>query len=171
MSYSIRTDVPLSKTEQELQRSLELWGASNVTVDYNVENRRRDNFTLTRAERAVTVSWTTRGGHPMALAMDEQDRPRDNLRVLFLAIDSMRLNEKRGIDQVMRTAYLQLDGPAAADPWRVLGLSASATFEQAQAAYRALAKAAHPDLGGSPDGHEMAELNAAWGAVKKARGW
>ena len=47
-----------------------------------------------------------------------------------------------------------------ADPWAVLGLSASATLDDVRAARRRLAKERHPDHGGDPDA--MRELNTAF---------
>ena len=56
------------------------------------------------------------------------------------------------------------------DPdFAVLHLLPSAPQEVAQAAYRALAVLTHPDKGGSDEA--MKKVNAAWGEVKKKRGW
>ena len=49
---------------------------------------------------------------------------------------------------------------AAADPYRVLGVSPAATAAEIKAAYRALVKQHHPDAGG--DDRTILALNAAW---------
>jgi len=49
---------------------------------------------------------------------------------------------------------------AAADPYRVLGVSPAATVAEIKAAYRALVKQHHPDAGG--DNSTILALNAAW---------
>lgn len=50
--------------------------------------------------------------------------------------------------------------PARLSPWRqTLGITATATLPEAERAFRALAKRAHPDLGGSVEA--MTALNAA----------
>ncbi|MCP9882346.1 DnaJ domain-containing protein [Cyanobium sp. Alchichica 3B3-8F6] len=49
---------------------------------------------------------------------------------------------------------------AAADPYRVLGVSPAATAAEIKAAYRALVKQHHPDAGG--DNSTILALNAAW---------
>ena len=49
---------------------------------------------------------------------------------------------------------------AAADPYRVLGVSPAATADEIKAAYRALVKQHHPDAGG--DDRTILALNAAW---------
>jgi DnaJ-class molecular chaperone len=50
------------------------------------------------------------------------------------------------------------------DPYQVLGLAPGATKEEVEAAYRAAAKAAHPDQGGTDEA--MAEVNAARDRIK-----
>jgi molecular chaperone DnaJ len=53
------------------------------------------------------------------------------------------------------------------DPYRVLGLSPSASDDEVKAAYRKLAKKYHPDLNdGSPEAEEkMKEINAAYAQI------
>ena len=53
---------------------------------------------------------------------------------------------------------------AAADPYRVLGVSPAATAAEIKAAYRALVKQHHPDAGG--DHRTILELNAAWEVLR-----
>src|SRR5215217_7776723 len=50
------------------------------------------------------------------------------------------------------------------DPLRVLGLGPAASLDEIEAARRALAKQAHPDVGGSLD--EMQRINAAADAAR-----
>jgi hypothetical protein len=54
--------------------------------------------------------------------------------------------------------------PGADDALRTLGLPATATLHEIEAARRALAKRAHPDMGGSLD--EMQRINAAADAAR-----
>lgn len=55
-----------------------------------------------------------------------------------------------------------------ADPYRVLQVIPDADPEVIQAAYRALARKYHPDMGGSD--LQMATLNAAWETVRECGG-
>ena len=55
---------------------------------------------------------------------------------------------------------------AAADPYRVLGVSPAASAAEIKAAYRALVKQHHPDAGG--DHRTILELNAAWEVLRNS---
>jgi len=62
-----------------------------------------------------------------------------------------------GLDTALGNAYV------------MLGVLPSAPRAVIEAAYRALAKDAHPDVGGSEA--QMRALNAAMTAIRKERGW
>lgn len=83
-----------------------------------------------------------------------------NLRCCYLVIRDMRLAEARGVTAALQQAYAALPAPKQQrDPWEVLQLRPGASVEMVEAAYRMLAKTAHPDAGGSDAA--MAELNDA----------
>lgn len=52
------------------------------------------------------------------------------------------------------------DSPAAATPYEVLGVGATATPDELRRAYRRLARETHPDLGGTPERFRQVQL--AW---------
>ncbi len=54
------------------------------------------------------------------------------------------------------------------DPYRVLGVSRTASLREIRAAYRARARRSHPDLAGEDSIGRMRELNAAWELLKDA---
>ncbi len=172
MSYHLYAKISCYVTEQDLGLSFQRWGDLKWDVGYNVNPRRRSSETYSFGveERAVTLRWRRADGSPMVLSMGDQRRPRDNVRVLYLAVESMRLNEKRGIDPaVMRAAYMQLAAPSEGDPYEKVGIDPGVAFEDARATFRAAAKEAHPDTGGSDE--EMRTLVAAWRRVCELEGW
>jgi DnaJ-domain-containing protein 1 len=109
-------------------------------------------------------------GREVVLTSESQPSPRENLKLIQLCVDDMRMIERRGMDSLMRSAYLQLEAPEVErDPYEVLSVRPGSPREVVEASYRALAKMAHPDAGGSAE--EMAALNAALEQIKQREGW
>lgn len=171
MSYTMNTSVSLAATEGDLADCFDKWSVREYDIAYNLPRPRamRESLNFTRDERAVTVWWKNRQGKTITMAMDRHARPMDNLRVLYLAIESIRMNEKRGIDEaLMHSAYLQLTS-GDADPYALFKVTPGVSEDEAKAIYRRLARAAHPDTGGSNE--EMARVNQAWTALAEREGW
>lgn len=170
----MHTDASIAHTEHQLDDCFGKWRVREYDVVFNVPRPKaqRDTSRFEPAERGVTVWWRNAAGKRITMAMDRHSRPMDNLRVLFLAIDSIRLNEKRGIDDaLMRSAYLQLTAGAGGDPdpYDVLTVMPGVQEREANAAYRRLALEAHPDTGGSDAA--MQRLNRAWTSLVDLEGW
>lgn len=158
-AYKVHNPPTVHQTEQELHWCLEKWGVRDYSVDYNVPRAKFGNRLLSRPERAVTVRWIPPGSRSeIVVSSDDQDSIAANLRKLYLGIEAMRLNERRGLTDVMRSAYMQLPAPAAGH-WAVLGVAPGSSLEEIERAYRQVAQVAHPDRGGSDE--EMAALNQA----------
>lgn len=108
----------------------------------------------------------TRGGRQIAMACDRYQRAEENMNSVRLALDAMRQLERHGGGAMADKAFT---GFAALPPprscWEILGIPRGATAAEIEAAYRVLARAAHPDAGGSNTA--MAELNAARDAARK----
>jgi DnaJ-domain-containing protein 1 len=85
---------------------------------------------------------------------------KDNVRAVGKTIEALRGIERWGASDMMERAFSAFEAlPAPEQWWQVLGVSASASAAEIDAAYRAKARAAHPDTGGSDAA--MARLNAA----------
>lgn len=166
-TYKIHNPPSVAETEQDLAWCFGKWGVRDYTVDYNVPRARLNNRTLSPLERAVTVRWMPKGSNrEVVVSSDDQASVAANLRKLYLGIDAMRLNERRGLSEVMRSAYMQL--PAASDHWTLLGLLPGSSADDVRRAYREQARAAHPDSGGSDE--QMAALNRARDAALRETG-
>ena len=105
------------------------------------------------------------GGKPTVMARDAHDTVHANLMALAHSVGHMRGLARHGGDHMMRTAFsgfaaLPAPGPPKT-PWHeILHLLPSCRNpDLIEAAYRTLAKSAHPDAGGSAD--EMAKLSQA----------
>lgn len=101
-----------------------------------------------------------RHGKPYVMACDRYHEAEGNMRSLALALEALRQLERHGGGTMMEKAFA---GFAALPPptpwWEVLGCPSKPTAAEIEAAYRAKARAAHPDAGGSDA--QMAEINAA----------
>mgnify|MGYP001574175692 CR=1 FL=1 len=107
-------------------------------------------------------------GLPVEFRCDKYDRYDVNLRCVYLAVQSMRLNEARGIGETMRDAYLQLAVPERhRDPYEVLGIRSDAPLAVAEAAWKVMIADNHPDRGGDPG--RAKEINAAIERIREER--
>lgn len=164
MSYSIRTEKTWAETRQAIRKEFERWARlRGAEVAWDVEN--------IRDKHMVTLRYQHAGEPEVVLTMGSQRRAEDNLRVLYLALEALRLNEARGIADVVRAAYLALPAPAVErDPYEVLGVRSDTPPAVIEASYKALAKLYHPDSGIEPDAARMAEVNAAYERLRGDRG-
>lgn len=110
----------------------------------------------------VAVYWQTATGERKVMAVDIYDRVADNLAAVAATLDAMRAIERHGGAQILERAFTGFDAlPPPRDPFRLLGLSRQhATEASISAAFRSMARTAHPD---SPTGshNQMADLTWA----------
>lgn len=151
-----------SRTMADLEATFSRWGVREWDCRPMRELDKRWHYPADPA--TVTVKYVRRG-ETVELSMAKHPYYHQNLRILYMALEAMRLNELRGLDEVLRDAYLQLAAPQTKrDPWEVLGLRPDADPETVDAVYRSLAKRKHPDAGGSVEAFK--ELQEAYEAVK-----
>ncbi len=108
-------------------------------------------------------------GQPRCLACDRWDRVADNVAAVALHVEALRAIERYGVGTTEQAfgGYAAL-APTAAEWWLVLEVPRSATLTEIEEAFRRLAKAQHPDIGGSHDGR--ARLTEARTAARRALG-
>ena len=147
-----------------LTRELRLVGASAEILSTNVETRLDG---LPRSGQGEprdpgAACYFDRGKKPTVLACDRWDRVADNIAAIAQHIDALRRIERYGVGTLEQAFAGYQALPAHEMPeawWSVLGVAPEVTLDTVETAYRTLARAAHPDAGGS---HErMARLNAA----------
>jgi hypothetical protein len=170
-----RYKVNFARARDEVVRSLALMGVRdyNVVISSNVPTR-RDGLPLANMREpedpGVACYWTSmvidadkRGStERRVIACDSWRTVRDNLRAVGLALEALRTLERTGASEILNRAFTGFAAlPPAEDDWRnVLGLRGIAvTSSDIEERYRALAKDAHPDSGGSHDA--MVRLNRA----------
>lgn len=166
-SYVLRTDKSWSATQQDLSICFERWEVGAWDTNYP-RGVRLEGYSQSKQDRTVTLTYN-KNGTTVRLSMDRQERAVDNLRVLYLAVEAMRLNERRGIADVVAEAYMQLQpGYQQRDPYEVLGVMRNAPMSVIKAAYKARALDAHPDQGGSVE--KFKEINDAFKQIEEEKG-
>lgn len=149
----------------DLGDELRLMGAKDVTITSNPGNAAAD------AGIAVYFFWKDR---EYCIACDRFYAKKHNLRAIGLSIAAMRSMVRYGTDDLFGQAMegfaldaLPMSAARHKRPWfEVLGVFPQAPRAVVDAAYRALAKTAHPDGGGSDEAFK--ELSEAYDAAKEA---
>lgn len=116
---------------------------------------------------AVWFDWD---GATRCIAVDRYPTPAENLQAIHHILEARRTEVRHGgliIAQTAFKGFLALPAPSARDWPEVLGVPRTAAPADIEAAYRAKAKTAHPDTGGTKEA--MAALNAAREAALKER--
>jgi DnaJ-domain-containing protein 1 len=150
---------------EELRRM----GAQNVVVSSNADVR-RDGLPTTEALRKQyddpgCATYFLLRGQSQCIACDAYTEIKDNVRASFYAVEGLRQIERAGASDLLRRAFAGFKalppGQEPAPPWKeALGVSSNASEQEIKHAYRAAARRAHPDAGGSHE--EMAALNRAF---------
>lgn len=164
-NYVLRTDKSWAWTTRELENEFKLWEITEW--DCNVpKGAVREGFNQSEEDRTVILTYK-KEGKTVTLKYGKQARAVDNLRAIFLTVQSLRRNELRGMDDLFRSAYLQLEAPESEkDPYEVLNLYRGAPLSVCEAMFKELAKEHHPDRGG--DQAKFKELNDAIEKIRKA---
>src|SRR5205085_8595707 len=130
--YSLTTTKTWEETLWELEEQMRRWGVKHWETNYP-KGARSNAWQQSESDRTVKLTYT-KNGKTVTLVMSKQNRAVDNLRVLYLAVEAMRLNERRGISDILESAYLQLAEPTEAiDPYELLELRPDASLEVAEA--------------------------------------
>lgn len=155
----------LERALKECQDELRRLGATDVILSSDC------TLGVANPRDPGVVAYATYQRMQIAIPCDRWNTVAGNLRAIAKTIEAMRGMERWGAKHMIRAMFqgfaaLPAAGPGQR-PWRVvLELNEAAKLHHAEASYRALAKAAHPDApGGSHD--RMAELNAAIEAARR----
>lgn len=161
----------------ETARKWERLVRGSLEIDSSLPPRSREKRYHDVFEREVRLRfrWYDPGtGRDREIRADVRaaDRAEGNLRLVAVALEMLRLAEVRGVHRLLALCYRQMYPPPEApaprqipEHYAALFLSPGAPLAVAEAAYRTLAKAAHPDAGGSAE--TMARLNLAIERIRK----
>lgn len=155
---------------QGLRREVEALGGRDLIVSTSIPLR-RDGIPYSKppvdGDPGVAI-YFVRKKQRICFACDQYTLVKDNIHALTKTIEALRGIERWGSSGLLERAFTGFAAlpSARSKPWHeVLGVSANASADQAQKAYRALARDRHPDTGGSDA--EMSELNDAFAEAKK----
>lgn len=157
--------VSLARAISDLQDSLRLFGSDTGLPVKNVVIS--SNVTLGQSKPAdpgvaVYFEWD---GAQRCIAVDRFPSVEANVRAIYQILEGRRQEMRYGGLHIVRAAFRGFAALPPPDDWRrVMGLGEDATLDQVEARYRELARARHPDAGGSE--RAMAELNAAREAAR-----
>lgn len=150
---------------RQVMAELQRLGARNAVVSTNVPLR-RDGLPLASAKRVddpAAAAYFTHKGKQMCFACDRWDRIEDNIYAISKTIEAMRGIDRWGTGDMLDAAFSGFIAIPPPDDWRT-ALGHPETLDQAEAAYRARARVAHPDAGGSHE--QMSALNRARDAAR-----
>lgn len=165
----------LADSRDHLVEQLRMLGAKYPVISTNIETRRDGLPYANRAEPvdpgvAVYFLWR---GKQMTFACDRWDRVRDNIRAIGKTVEALRGIERWGASDMMDRAFSAFEAlPAPGNGvelscWAILEVDRTATAAEIERAYRAKAKAAHPDAGGSRADWDT--LRVAYDSALRAR--
>lgn len=148
-----------------LQQQLDLLGAKYCVVSSNVELRLDGmprSGTAQPDDPGVVVYFQLKG-KPTTLPCDRYTKVADNIAAIASHIEATRRIERHGVGTLaqMFSGFQMIRGPGP-KPWReVLGFKEDQRVDRdmIERKKRELARAAHPDVGGSES--QMAAINAA----------
>lgn len=165
----VAPDAPVQTTTRDIKHAIEIWNrdaGAQVVGAWDMPNPTK----IGGAEALVRFQLR---GEEVLLRCESQRTYSLNLRCCFLALDAMRLNERRGIADTLRQAYAALPAPAKQrDPYEVLGVRSDMSTDDIEDLYAIKIKRVHPDLNrDDPDAaKKAAELNDAIERIRKDRG-
>lgn len=144
-----------------LQAELDRLGATQIVLSSNL-NLRIDGLPRSGqanpADPGIALYFKLRGKDTV-LACDWWVKVQDNIFALAKHIEALRGMDRWGVGTLEQAFAGYQALPSPEQWWTVLGVGMQATRAEIEAAYRAKAREAHPDTGGSDSA--MARLNAA----------
>jgi hypothetical protein len=167
-------EVTIHRATQELLWEIERMRGRLPVVSTNLELR-NDGLPYSK-QRPITdhgvAVYFTRRGRQLVFACDRWDRIEHNMRAITKTIEAMRGIERWGSSDLMERAFTGFEALPSPENavtltcWQILDLEPGASEMDVERAYRAKAKTAHPDAGGSRE--EWDQLRRAYEQAKKA---
>jgi len=168
-TYTVTRQLTVADGLDRLMLDTGRLGASGLVVSTNIQVK-RDGLPYSGQrdpDDPGAAIYFTLNGKPRCLACDRWNRVADNLAAIAGHISAIRAVDRYGVGTMEQAfaGYAALP-PSSEEWWLVLGVKQSAGRDDVEAAFRALAKKHHPDIGGSVE--QMAKLNRARQAAQQS---
>lgn len=152
------------------------WGIKRYVITPLEAPERRDRY-HTRDQRMICVTFQM-GGKEIVLQQNALSVAHDNLELMAIALETLRINSVRGTDWLCSSAYRQMHGtqpvnqssqpkPDDNDPYTILGVARSYPLPVIEAIWKQHLRCAHPDAGGSHDA--AIRLNVAMDKIRREK--
>ena len=170
-----RFSVTLAKARDELFAELGRMGACNIVLSTNL-SLRQDGLPYAnqrQPEDAGAAVYFEYKGDRVAFACDRWDKIEHNVQAIRHTIAALRGIARWGTGDMVKAAFRGFKALPAPETfnavpwWDILEVVEGASRAEIEAAYRAKARALHPDTGG--DHKAMAQLNIAITQARAAR--
>jgi hypothetical protein len=150
----------LARLEGELRRLAAGAIVISSNLEVNAAGRPYTKQSKMLADPGVAVYFKLKA-KPLVLACDKWLSTADNMAALAGHIEAIRAVDRYGVGTIEQAfaGYKALPADTAADWRQVFGLNGSATLEDVDTRFKALARERHPDRGGSDAA--MSHLNRA----------
>ena len=158
---------------ESMTRRGQSWRMSSMVLSINIRftasSGRDQNLSRRDPLDSGAAFYFNLDGRPHVLACDRWVTVADNIAAIAAHIEALRGQERWGVADMRQAFAGHVALPAPEQWWQVLGLTASASLAEIDAAWRELSKAAHPDNQETGSNAAMARLNAARVAGKASR--
>lgn len=179
------TDKTWTQLQDAIEETFRKWQMDAPTIACTLPKRSAAKRYQSEDERTVAIRFRyfidRQGWKEIGLTVKREERAIDNLELIAKAVEMVRLARVRGVTDLIVLLYRQthplppaveaktarVQGEGASVPYATLHLASTAPLEVCEAAYKALVRKHHPDLGG--DTLTMQRLNAAIEAIRKEK--
>lgn len=166
-----KTAIDVATAVDRLEVELSRLGAKDAVLSTNLPQRMSGGMSLD--QRSISdpgaAVYFKLAKADRVLACDTFNTVAGNIAALAAHIEALRAIDRYGVGTIEQAfaGYTALGAAAEVEWWIVLSVPRSAPLASIEAAYRELAKKAHPDAGGSEA--EMQRLNVARDAARKEK--
>ena len=153
----------LPKALDNVHHSLSLFGHDSGKAVTNVVLSSNVTLGAYRPADPGVAAWFSWEGQQICIPVDRYTTVESNLQAIHHVLEARRVELRHGTLALVRATFrgfAALPAPTPRRPWPdVLRVPVGSSREQIEAAFRSLAKTAHPDVGGSTD--KLTELTRA----------